>query len=84
MSSAPMGTAAIRARGSHCGMIVALTDTDGTTHEQTISLRDEPGGQSFEVTGSDVVVLRLTTESAHGARDDTRLAIAEVELFGRR
>ncbi|MGW7291443.1 discoidin domain-containing protein [Streptomyces xiamenensis] len=72
------------AQGRPESITVTLTDTDGTTHEQTISLRDEPGGQSFEVTGSDVVALRLTTESAHGARDDTRLAIAEVELFGRR
>ncbi|MFF2376275.1 hypothetical protein ACFVUW_18025 [Streptomyces xiamenensis] len=72
------------AQGRPESITVTLTGTDGTAHEQTIDLRDEPGGQSFEVTGSDVVALRLTTESAHGARDDTRLAIAEVELFGRR
>ncbi|MFC9066900.1 MULTISPECIES: discoidin domain-containing protein [Streptomyces] len=65
-------------------MTLTLTGTDGTAQERTVSLRDEPGGQSFELGGTDVTSVRLTTDTAHGARDDTRLAIAEVELFGRR
>ncbi|MCT2593934.1 discoidin domain-containing protein [Streptomyces sp. N2-109] len=63
---------------------VTLVNGDGESRTRTLRLKDQSGQQTFNVPGSDVVRVRLTTEAAFGVRPDRRLAVAEVEFFGRR
>ncbi|RKN44100.1 hypothetical protein D7294_10235 [Streptomyces hoynatensis] len=51
---------------------------------ETLSLKDEPGAQTFSVHGADVDRVRITVDSAFGTGDGRLLALAEVEFFGRR
>ncbi|WP_245245050.1 zinc ribbon domain-containing protein, partial [Streptomyces palmae] len=81
-SSAKEDEFLLQARPSE--LIVNLTDADGKHSTKKIELRDQPGEQSFDVRGSDVVAVRLTVEGAYGTRENRRLALAEVEFFGRR
>ncbi|MFH8371600.1 NADase-type glycan-binding domain-containing protein [Streptomyces sp. NPDC018031] len=66
------------------GITVTLTTADGDRSTKAINLKDQAGEQTFDLRGSDVVKVRLTSDAAFGARSDRRLAIAEVEFFGRR
>ncbi|MFF8616487.1 discoidin domain-containing protein [Streptomyces sp. NPDC015350] len=63
---------------------VRLTSADGTSVERKLRLKDQPGPQTFDLRGSEIVRARLTTGAAYGAGRDRRLALAEVEFFGRR
>ncbi|MBB4885204.1 discoidin domain-containing protein [Streptomyces netropsis] len=63
---------------------VLLVAADGERRTKTVTLRDQPGQQTFAVRGSDVVRIRLTADADFGIRLDRRLAVAEVEFFGRR
>ncbi|WP_116210048.1 discoidin domain-containing protein [Streptomyces olivoreticuli] len=63
---------------------VTLVSSDGHRSTKEINLKDQPGQQTFGIRGSDVVRVRLTDRTDFGTRPDRRLAIAEVEFFGRR
>lgn len=63
---------------------VLLVAADGARRTKTVTLRDQPGQQTFALRGSDVVRIRLTADADFGIRLDRRLAVAEVEFFGRR
>ncbi|MFD7237161.1 hypothetical protein ACFWAT_17885 [Streptomyces syringium] len=63
---------------------VLLVAADGERRTKTVTLRDQPGQQTFALRGSDVVRIRLTADADFGIRLDRRLAVAEVEFFGRR
>ncbi|MFF7140646.1 hypothetical protein ACFZB5_05330 [Streptomyces nodosus] len=62
---------------------VTLVSAQGERTTKDLHLDDTPGQQSFDVQGSDVTRVRLTVHAAYGARQDRRVAIAEVEFFGR-
>lgn len=63
---------------------VLLVAADGARRTKTVTLRDQPGQQAFALRGSDIVRIRLTADADFGIRLDRRLAVAEVEFFGRR
>ncbi|MCX4788114.1 MULTISPECIES: NADase-type glycan-binding domain-containing protein [unclassified Streptomyces] len=63
---------------------VQLTSADGTRVTRKLRVKDQPGQQTFDLRGSEVVRARLTTDTTYGAGKDRRLAVAEVEFFGRR
>jgi len=50
---------------------------------KVIRLGDETGKQEFQVRASRVVRIRITLRSAYGALPNRRVALAEVEIFGR-
>ncbi|KUJ68444.1 hypothetical protein ACZ90_19345 [Streptomyces albus subsp. albus] len=81
-SSAKEDEFLLQARPSE--LTVTLTDADGKHSTKSINLSDQPGEQSFDVSGSDVIMVRLTVEGAYGSRSHRRLALAEVEFFGHR
>ncbi|MGW5355668.1 NADase-type glycan-binding domain-containing protein [Streptomyces sp. NPDC004031] len=58
-------------------------DTAGHPTAHTVTLHDQAGPQTFDVHASDVARVRLTTDASYGATDGHRLAVAEVEFFGR-
>ncbi|MFE1198198.1 hypothetical protein ACFW6E_36565 [Streptomyces olivaceoviridis] len=62
---------------------VTLVSSRGEHTTKNLRLSDAPGQQSFEVRGADVTRVRLTVDAAYGTRPDRRVAIAEVEFFGR-
>ncbi|MGI5440830.1 NADase-type glycan-binding domain-containing protein [Streptomyces shenzhenensis] len=62
---------------------VTLISAEGERTTKGINLNDAPGQQSFDVRGSDVTRVRLTVDAAYGVRSDRRVAVAEVEFFGR-
>ena len=66
-------------------MTVTVYSADGSSTRRSLHLKDaaEPP-QQFTVRGSDVVRVRLTVDADYGAVPGHRLAVAEVELFGRR
>ena len=57
---------------------------DGHATRRTISLDDTAGAQSFTVHASGTTRVRLTTDASYGAGRGRRLAVTEVEFFGRR
>ncbi|MFD3486850.1 NADase-type glycan-binding domain-containing protein [Streptomyces sp. NPDC058665] len=63
---------------------VQLTSQDGELTTRTLRLRDQAGEQTFDLRGTDTVRARLTVDSAYGTGEDRRVALAEVEFFGRR
>ncbi|MBB5936591.1 NADase-type glycan-binding domain-containing protein [Streptomyces zagrosensis] len=65
-------------------LTVTLITARGERSTKAVNLKDQPGQQTFDVRGSDVVRVRLTVDAAYGASAKRRLAIAEVEFFGRR
>ncbi|EST36980.1 hypothetical protein N566_15460 [Streptomycetaceae bacterium MP113-05] len=66
------------------GITVTVVSGSGERHIETIKVKDQPGGQSFDIAGQEIVRVRLTVQGAYGARRDRHLSIAEVEFFGRR
>ncbi|MEV5987459.1 discoidin domain-containing protein [Streptomyces sp. NPDC052051] len=62
---------------------VTLVSSEGERTSKVLNLSDAPGQQSFTVRGSDVTRVRLTVDAAYGVRADRRVAVAEVEFFGR-
>lgn len=50
---------------------------------ETVTLQDKPGPQDFGVAVSDVTSVRSSVTSAYGVRPGKRVAIAEIEFFGR-
>ncbi|WEV28904.1 hypothetical protein OYE22_29745 [Streptomyces sp. 71268] len=65
-------------------LTVTLFTTDGERSTKAVNLKDQPGQQTFDVRGSDVVRVRLAVDAAYGASAKRRVAVAEVEFFGRR
>ncbi|MFE7387289.1 discoidin domain-containing protein [Streptomyces sp. NPDC057582] len=63
---------------------VVLTSADGRKVSKRIRLKDQAGPQTFDVVGVETVRARLTTDEVYGAGNGRRLAIAEIEFFGRR
>ncbi|MES9506814.1 discoidin domain-containing protein [Streptomyces sp. NPDC000609] len=63
---------------------VVLTSADGTSATKQLRVKDQPGQQTFDLRGSEVVRARLTTDTTYGAGPGRRLAVAEIEFFGRR
>ncbi|MFB7497246.1 hypothetical protein ACFC09_21595 [Streptomyces sp. NPDC056161] len=61
---------------------VTLVSSQGERTTESLNLSDAPGQQSFDVRGTDVTRVRLTVNAAYAARQDRRVAIAEVEFFG--
>jgi hypothetical protein len=70
-----------QARPSEITVILVSSQGEHTTRHLT--LNDAPGQQSFAVRGADVTRVRLTVDAAYGSRPGRRVAIAEVEFFGR-
>ena len=62
---------------------LTLHTSDGERSTRKLTLKDQAGDQSFDVHGSDVERVRVTVEDAFGVRPGRRLAIAELEFFGR-
>jgi hypothetical protein len=81
-SSAKQEDFLLQARPAKVTMTVIAVGGDKST--KVIKLRDEPGPQTFDLSGSNVVEVRMTVDAAYGARPNRRVAIAEVEFFGRR
>ncbi|MES4905594.1 discoidin domain-containing protein, partial [Streptomyces sp. NPDC000395] len=65
-------------------LAVTLVSSGGERSTRTVRLNDKPGQQTFDVAGTEVTRVRLTVGGAYGVRSDRRVAIAEVEFFGRR
>ncbi|MFE6881428.1 NADase-type glycan-binding domain-containing protein [Streptomyces sp. NPDC057702] len=65
-------------------LTVTLFDARGERTTQAVNLRDQPGQQTFDVRGSDVSRVRVTIDAAYGGSPKRRVAIAELEFFGRR
>jgi hypothetical protein len=65
-------------------LTVVLASADGTEARKKVTLRDEPGQQTFDVRGRDVVTVRIVADAAYGVAKGRRLAVAEIEFFGRR
>jgi hypothetical protein len=65
-------------------LTVVLTSADGTETRKKVTLRDEPGQQTFDVRGREVVTVRIVADAAYGVAKGRRLAVAEIEFFGRR
>ena len=63
---------------------VTFSAADGHTTRRTISLDDKAGGQTFTIHVPDTTRVRLTTDASYGAGQGRRLAVTEVEFFGRR
>ncbi len=62
---------------------IAFTDDVGKVSTKVIKLRDEPGKQAFQFGQSRVVKIRITLRTAYGATPTRRVAVAELEVFGR-
>ncbi|MFI0940149.1 NADase-type glycan-binding domain-containing protein [Streptomyces sp. NPDC021020] len=75
------GTFLTQARPSR--ITLTFYDTAGRPTAHTVTLHDQAGPQTFDVHASDVTRVRITTDASYGASDGHRLAIAEVEFFGR-
>jgi ribosomal protein L40E len=63
---------------------LTMIHADSTQTKQVLQLRDQPGEQRFGVRESNVVRVRLTIRTAYGIQPGRRVAIAEIELYGRR
>jgi hypothetical protein len=62
---------------------VTFTSDTGKTTSHVIRLRDEPGKQEFDFRADRVVRVRITLRSAYGVGPNRRVAVAELEVFGR-
>ncbi|MFJ6406709.1 NADase-type glycan-binding domain-containing protein [Streptomyces hydrogenans] len=65
-------------------IVVEVVRADGDTSTRRITLKDQPGQQTFDLRGSGVTRIRVTPETAYGAARGRHLAVAEVEFFGHR
>jgi hypothetical protein len=64
-------------------VLLTFTDDRGKTSSEIIKLRDEPGKQQLRFREDRVVRVRITLRSAYGATPARRVAVAELEVFGR-
>ncbi len=62
---------------------LTLYSSGGERSTKSLTLKDQAGDQSFDVRGSDVERVRVTVDDAFGVRPGRRLAVAELEFFGR-
>ncbi|NML52620.1 hypothetical protein HHL19_17615 [Streptomyces sp. R302] len=62
--------------GGLAGEVVAST--------RRITLKDQPGQQTFDLRGCGVTRIRVMPETAYGAGRGRHLAVAEIEFFGHR
>ncbi|MER5358454.1 hypothetical protein [Streptomyces sp. NPDC002785] len=53
-----------------------LTSADGSRVSEGIRIKDQPGRQTFDLRGSEIVRARLTTDTTYGAGPGRRLAVA--------
>ncbi|MFF9501019.1 NADase-type glycan-binding domain-containing protein [Streptomyces sp. NPDC014656] len=65
-------------------IVVEVVSADGDTSTRRITLKDQPGQQTFDLRGSGVTRIRVTPETAYGTGRGRHLAVAEVEFFGHR
>ncbi|MEU3609756.1 discoidin domain-containing protein [Streptomyces sp. NPDC035033] len=65
-------------------ILVEAVSADGDVTTRRITLKDQPGQQTFDLRGSGVTRIRITPETAYGAARGRHLAVAEVEFFGHR
>ncbi|MEV5971713.1 hypothetical protein [Streptomyces sp. NPDC051921] len=63
---------------------VELISADGDTSSRLITLKDQPGQQTFDLRGSRVTRVRISPETAYGTGRGRHVAVAEVEFFGHR
>ena len=63
---------------------LTMIHADNTESKQVLQLRDQPGEQRFGVRESNVARVRLTIRTAYGIQPGRRVAIAELELYGRK
>ncbi|MGW6601109.1 NADase-type glycan-binding domain-containing protein [Streptomyces sp. NPDC055036] len=72
------------AQARPAALIVTLRSASDEVTEKRITLKDQPGQQTFDIRGSDVVRVRLAIDDVHGNGPGRRPAVAEIEFFGRR
>ncbi|MFD8009270.1 NADase-type glycan-binding domain-containing protein [Streptomyces sp. NPDC058955] len=65
-------------------ILVEVVSADGGTQTRRITLKDQPGQQTFTLRASEVTRVRITPETAYGTTRGRHLALAEVEFFGHR
>ncbi|MFE5791137.1 hypothetical protein ACFQ8C_01040 [Streptomyces sp. NPDC056503] len=65
-------------------VVVEVVAADGDVSTRRITLKDQPGQQTFDLRGSGVTRIRVTPETAYGSGRGRLLAVAEVEFFGHR
>ncbi|MFF2065712.1 zinc ribbon domain-containing protein [Streptomyces sp. NPDC058200] len=65
-------------------LTVTMRSADGEVVDKRITLKDQPGQQTFDIRGAEVVQVRLTVDDVYGDREGRRPAIAEIDFFGRR
>ncbi|MFD4376713.1 discoidin domain-containing protein [Streptomyces sp. NPDC058486] len=65
-------------------IVVEVVSADGDVSTRRITLKDQPGQQTFDLRGSGVTRIRVTPETAYGSARGRHLAVAEVEFFGHR
>jgi RNA polymerase subunit RPABC4/transcription elongation factor Spt4 len=71
------------AEGRPDTLLVTVTTESGAVAERTVTVADQPGSQSWDVGVDGVVGIRFTIGTAHGATDQTHVAIAELAFRGR-
>jgi hypothetical protein len=68
-------------------VMMTLTDTNGKSSSQLITLADGPGPQPFSIHGNNIVTVRFTIESAYPASaaqsPNPEIAITELEFFSK-
>ncbi|PVE04492.1 NADase-type glycan-binding domain-containing protein [Streptomyces scopuliridis] len=72
------------AQARPAALTVTLRSAADELTEKRITLKDQPGQQTFDVRGSDVVRVRLAIDDVYGNGPGRRPAVAEIEFFGRR
>ncbi|MER7521230.1 NADase-type glycan-binding domain-containing protein, partial [Streptomyces sp. NPDC126499] len=65
-------------------LLVEIVSADGDRSTRRITLKDQPGQQTFDLRGSRVTRVRITPETAYGTARGRHVALAEVEFFGHR
>jgi hypothetical protein len=69
--------------GRPAELLVQFVTPDGAVTEETIKLRDQAGGQRFTVEARNVQRVKLVIRSAYAPKGQSKVAIGEVEFFGR-
>ncbi|MEV4972475.1 hypothetical protein AB0K59_15995 [Streptomyces scopuliridis] len=72
------------AQARPAALTVTLRSAADEVTEKRITLKDQPGQQTFDVRGSDVVRVRLAIDEVYGNGPGRRPAVAEIAFFGRR
>ncbi|WP_234338156.1 NADase-type glycan-binding domain-containing protein [Streptomyces sp. NRRL F-5727] len=65
-------------------ILVEVVAANGDTDTRRLTLKDQPGQQTFTLRASRVTHVRITPETAYGTARGRHLALAEVEFFGHR